>query len=362
MSRLRGLVCSMLLAAVAAPRSASAAAWVSQEGELFLTVTVLGDFYDAELRDSSVSTLLDEAGGSKVETGPVQRYGLFLSGEYGLTRSLTLGASIAGMYTQHERVGANLAKWTDAQPNQLVSLQDLQLSARYNVYNTQGSSPLAISPTIALAFPLQQYDTSVHNTVGDGVPSIDLGLAISQIFQELRFFYNIDVAYRIREKAAYRVGTVFPEQVFVTNPRLAEAGFKAGGSVHDQLLVQLESGYFFTEALAIRVFGRFQDTLGGEDLTFRGMPTMQAMQIPKVSMFENAVAYNQDVLYLGGGPSFQLGDDVSISATYVHAVWFRNFPNIKTVNVSFSFRFPTPEESAPAVEAPAEDAPAQEQP
>jgi hypothetical protein len=71
---------------------------------------------------------------------------------------------------------------------------------------------------------------------------------------------------------------------------------------------------------------------------------MIAMGMPKIPMFENAIAYDQDALFLGGGLFYQLSQRLSLAITYVHALWYQSFPNVKTISASISLQFPRPSE------------------
>jgi hypothetical protein len=122
------------------------------------------------------------------------------------------------------------------------------------------------------------------------------------------------------------------------------------------------------------VMTRYYDSLGGAQLTFVPPPGAP-VGLDGMQLYENPLVYNQDGLFIGGGPYWQATDWLGVGVNYVQAVWYRNLANIKTVVLSLSFSPPTakpppPEESIepmpeqqvepePAAPGPAAPAPAE---
>jgi hypothetical protein len=318
--------------------NAKAAAWTSAEGDLVFTQTSLADFYSFYARNSTNSKLLQEPQGSIVQAGPVRRFGFLLTGEYGLTERVTAQLSLAYFYTQHLSVGDNVEFFTNSERNTQLGLQDFTGSVKYLAYQTQGPVLFGLSPSIGWVLPLRKYDTSVNNPIGDGLNVLDLGLSASMVIPSARLFINGDIIYKARENKAARVGNIWPKESVAAIPEENRQFISGiGAEIHDQVQGLLEVGYFFTHSLSLRGIVRRIETLGGENLTFQHMPDMMQLGIDKQAMFENSLAYDQDALYLGIGPYWQVNDWFGVGATYTHAVWFKNFPNMKTLVLSLSF-------------------------
>lgn len=321
---------------MAAP-AAQGAPWTVPENELVLTATALGEAYQFYARNSTNERLLQEPGGSVVQAGEIRRVGFFLGAEYGLTDRVTANLGAAFLHTQHLVVGENLRQFTSSKPNTQTGFQDLTGSVKFLAWQTEGTLLLGAALALGFAVPLTRYDTSVDNPLGDGIVSVDLGLALGAVIPSLRIFANGDLVYRAREDTAARVGNVWPRDAAAANPSLLENGtIQVGAEIHDQVQATLELGAYVTDRLSVRVVVRRIETLGGENLTFSGMPQMMTLALGPQPMFENSLAYDQDCLYLGGGPYYQINDYLGVGLTYTHAVWFRNFPNIKSLVLSVS--------------------------
>lgn len=323
--------------------AALAAAWTTPKDDLVITQTSLLDRYDFYARNSSNLKLLEEPGGSVVQAGDVMRLGFLLGVEYGISDRVSAQLNFAFFYTRHFAVGNNVRVFTNSEPNSQFGLQDLTGNLKFVLFRTQlPLLHLAISPSLGFVVPMTRYDTSLNNPIGDGIFSLDPTLSVSLLLPKWRLFANLDVIYKIREDKAVRVGGVFPvEQVSAPGAGTGGMGgaavpMKTGGLIQDQLQVTFEAGVFITDWLSLRALVRRIETFGGEDLTFEDMPAVMAAGYPKMSMFENSLAYDQDALFIGGGPYVQINDYFGIGLTYVHAVWFRNFPNMKTVVLTFS--------------------------
>ena len=331
-----------------------------------MTESNLLDLYDHYARNSTNSLLLEQPKGSIVQAGNSRRFGFFLNAEYGLIERVTASAGIAYFYTQHLDVGPNVALFTNSQPNTQKGFQDFTGNIKFRAYQYNGREiTLAVSPYVGLILPVTHYDTSVDNPLGDGIAQVDLALALSAIIPSTRLFFNFDAVYRVREHKAVRVGNIWPAEFLRANPDFPASG--SGGIIHDQVQAILEVGYFFTDWLSLRAVVKRTETLGGEDLTFSGMPLMMTAGLPKMSMFENSLAYDQDSLFVGGGPYWQVNEYFGVGATYVHAVWFKNFPNMKTVVLSLSFspkvaKRPQPEPEVPVEGAAGEQGPVEGSP
>lgn len=314
--------------------TASAAAWTATEGDLVITQTSLGDFYSYYARNSSNSRLLEQPQGSVAQAGDVRRFGFLLNLEYGLTQRVTANLAVAYFATQHVSVGENIGVFTNSQPNSARGIQDFTGNVKYLAWQSEGPTIFAISPAIGWAVPLGKYDTSLNNPLGDGIISIDPTLHLSALVPP-KLFLNLDLVYRIREDRSARVGDVWPAAVSQANPSLGIT--RTGGQIHDQVQAVFEAGYFITDSLSVRGIVKRIETLGGENLTFEGMPQMMSRGTGPLPMFENSLAYDQDALFLGAGPYWQINDNFGVGLTYVQAVWFRNFPNIKTGLLSLSY-------------------------
>jgi hypothetical protein len=324
----------LLAATLSVPLSAQGAAWPAQKNELVITETTLLDLYSYYARNSTNLKPLQEYHGSLVQAGDVRRWGFLLGVEYGLTERFTIAANIAFFYTQHLNVGENVRIFTNSEPNTQRGFQDFTGNLKYTLFQLEGPVQLAVAPNVGWQIPLWKYDTSVNNPIGDGVVTIDPGLAVSLMIPASRFYVNGDLIYKFRQmNPAARVGAVQPAEIRATIPDYP----LIGGKIYDQLQATLEVGYFLTDWLSLRGLVRRIETLHGEDLTFEGMDVMMGYGLPRTSMFQNSLAYDQDALFVGGGLYVQLGKYFGVGATYTHAVWFRNFPNMKTVVLSFSF-------------------------
>ena len=315
--------------------SALGAAWPTEKGELIVTETTLADFYSYYARNSGNSLPLEEVRGSVVQAGNVYRLGFLLGAEYGITERFSATLNLAFFYTQHLNVGANLRIFTNSQPNTQVGLQDLTGNLKSTLIQTGGKVLFALAPFVGWAVPVSNYDTSVDNPLGDGIISIEPGLAVSLMVPAARFFVNAEIIYKVREDKAARVGALYPATIKNTVPDFPDA--LIGGQIHDQIQATFEAGVFITDWFSIRGVVRRIESLGGSDLTFEGMPELAMRGIPRQSMFDNSLAYDQDALYVGGGPYVQVNQYFGIGATYIQAIWFRNFPNMKTVVLSLSF-------------------------
>ncbi len=293
-----------------------------------ITQTSLADFYEIYARNSTNKILLEKKGGSVVEVGTVRRFGFFLTGEYALSDRVTAQLSLGYFYTQHLNVGPNLALFEpDTHPNTQSGLQDLTGLIKFLAYQHPGTVAFGVAPYLGFAFPVQKYDTSVNNPIGDGVLSLDLGLALSVALPKAGLFFNGDAVYRVRERKNF-----------------------GGNLIYDQVQLMFEAGYFILPSLSIRAMVRYYESLGGRTLSFvtdPGQGTQTSMQL-----FQNPLVYDQDGLFVGGGPYLQVSDSFGIGLNYVQAVWFRNLANVKTVVLSLSYspafsRTPPPEEPYP---------------
>ncbi len=326
---LRFPVTLALAAVLCLSSSAFAAAWPTADGELVISQTSLYDYYDIYARHSANRVLLEDVKGSVVQVGPVRRFGFFLNAEYGLTERVSANLGIAYFLTTHEALGDNTKLYTFANPNQQWGLQDFTGQVKYLLWSTQTPTVMfGIAPFAGWAIPLQKYDTTVNNPIGDGILSLDLGASFSAALPNARLFFNLDALYKVREKKRFQAGDSVSE-------------------IKDQIQLTAEAGYFIIPSLSIRLMGRYYESLGGQQLTFAISPEAVEAGVDAMQLYENPLIYDQDALFIGGGPYWQVNDYFGVGVNYVHAVWFRNHANLRTVMLSLSF---SPQLSRPKAE------------
>ncbi|MBI3181181.1 MAG: hypothetical protein HYZ28_03455 [Myxococcales bacterium] len=309
-----------VVAALAVASAAKGAAWTAPPDELIFSQTSLLDLYSFYARNSARALQpLELAGGNVVQAGSVSRAGFLLTAEYGLGERVAADLSVAYFRTEHHLVGDNVRLFTDSQPNVATGFQDFTGHVKYLAYRLDGPVVVGVSPAVGWMVPMSRYDTSLNNPLGDGIFGLDLGLNSSALIPSAKMFINLDLLYRARENKTVRVNDNW------------------NAKVHDQVQVIGEVGYFIFDWLSVRGVVKYLDSLGGDDLSFDGMPQMILMTGRKWPMFDNSLSYDQDALFVGGGPYWQINDSFGVGATYVHAMWFRNFPNMKTLVLSLSY-------------------------
>src|SRR5262249_5713787 len=163
----------------------------------------------------------------------------------------------------------------------------------------------------------------VNNPIGDGVLSVDLALAFSAAVPDARVFFNLDSVYRYREHKRLTVG-----------------------QIHDQVQFTLEGGWFIIPTFSLRLMVRYYETLGGAKLTFANQGLVTAGQ-DAMQLYENPLVYDQDAIFVGGGPYLQITEAFGIGANYVRAVWYRNHANLQTAMLSLSFALPVKKQLPP---------------
>jgi hypothetical protein len=300
-------VSAVAVAAVLAARPVCAQAWLPPAG--------VGDVTLAVQRIDNTGHLLSD--GSLIEAGQSLSTSVLLEVEYSLTDRLQISAGIPFVGT----------RYTDPNPPPPFvpaldvdlcrcwhsGLQDLSLSARFNVVSARG---FALTPSIAFGVPSHDYDFRGEAVIGRGLKEARFGVDVGQRLDA--------ISPKLAVQGRYSYAVV--EQVLdIPNNRSNAA---------------LEGAYQVTRAMSVRGTLAWQHTHGG--LRFGSPPPSTFLPPGDVNtperLFQHDRLLRDDSFHWGGGASY------SFKPFDVFASWLRyqsgtdsHAGHVFTVGVSIPF-------------------------
>jgi hypothetical protein len=172
---------------------------------------------------------------------------------------------------------------------------DLRLDLRYNLLR----GPAMVTPFVSTIIPTRDYPTYAHTAPGSGLTQYLVGFSAGRRLDPI-----LEAGF-----AQVRYSYAFVEKVLDVS--------------HDRSNVDLEVGYFLTEALGVSVTGSYQKTHGGLALPLPGTPASTAFKASPYYVHHDQLA-RSDYVNVGGSISYALTGTVDVFATYQSMVWGRN--------------------------------------
>jgi hypothetical protein len=229
MTAKRPLVAETLLLGFLVPLVAAAQAWVPPRGEGFLTLTTQS--LDATNHLFSAEVL----GTRSLDIGKMQGRVLALDGDFGITDKLAVTTSLAYVSSRfveggridetnpqgaHRDLPIDDGEWHS-------SLQDARVSLRY----MHPKGPWVFTPSAAVVFPVRDYNTLGHASIGRGLNEAQLGLEVGRLLYAAgrpRAYaqggYRHTFVEKVEETSLSR-SDLFIEVGYLAHPRLTLRGF-----------------------------------------------------------------------------------------------------------------------------------------
>lgn len=227
---------ALLFLGLLLPSVAAAQAWVPPEGEGFLTLTIQSLEADKHLFASPV------LGTTELDIGTVEGRTLLLDGDFGITGQLAVTASVAYIDARFTE-GGRFEEIDPENPHLHLegddgewhgSFQDVRLSLRY----MQPAGEWALTPSVAVVFPLRSYRTFGHAATGRGLEELQLGFDAGRILYlsgRPRAYTQGSYRYAFIEEIAdvsMNRSDLFLELGYLAHPRLTVRGFAAFQTSH----------------------------------------------------------------------------------------------------------------------------------
>ncbi|MCZ6727696.1 MAG: hypothetical protein O7A98_10150 [Acidobacteria bacterium] len=236
----RNLIAGTLLLGSLVPILAAAQAWAPPKGQGFLALTTQS--LDATNHLFSAPVL----GTTSLDIGKMEGRALVLDADFGITDKLAITTSLAYVSSRF-REGGRIDETNPASAHRDLpsddgrwhsSLQDARVSLRY----MQRKGPWVFTPSAAVVFPLRNYNTLGHASIGRGVNEAQLGLEVGRLL------------YRSGRPRAYAQGGY--RYAFVE---------KVGETSLNRSDFFLELGYLAHPRLTVRGFAEYRASHGGVD-------------------------------------------------------------------------------------------------
>jgi len=317
--------CAIAAAAclVAAPRQASAQAFVPPAGDVNLTFS-----YQNLLAIGHLDLNGDRMEGDSGHA-PTQGHALVMDAEFGLSDRLTVSGSLPFIASRYEGTHPHVVggvgpiqDWDNGEYH--AAFQDFRIGVRYNVIRR----PVAATPFVEVVLPSHHYASNAHAAVGKDLRAFVVGGAFGGFLDAWlpRMYFHTVVSHAWVQEAV--------------------------GLRPNRSRVEGELGYFFSPRLSVRFLESYQFTHDGIDL-LSFTPMTQGIIHGTGEPITGEYRRNHDRLqrsnYLtfGGGVAFALNDSLGVVVDAAKIVWGENVHPLRAITVGVNLQFSMPRAGRP---------------
>jgi len=274
-SSLRSLVGAACLCAASAG-SASAQAWLPDQGETTVSISFQNLFVDTHYLSST-----------PVDFGTISANSMSIDASYAVTRRASI--DFGTPYVASKYVGSLPHSPLLDDGAYHGTMQDVRLALRYQLVSGRS----AVTPFVAATVPSHSYEYFAHSAAGRDLREISIGAFAAHVMDEL-----VPGAF-VQAKYSYS----FTQQIL--------------GIPHNHSNVDLEAGYFVNPKLRTFALGAGQMTHGGIDAGPDYVFTPEQWQHHDQILQTRSLA-------LGGGAAVSLNDSMDVFGSFMHDVYARN--------------------------------------
>lgn len=303
--------------ALAIPVSATAQAWVPQEGQVQLSLSYQFLRSNEHLTRDSVlgsdRTPLEQLFGldfdsTGLDLGDVSSHVVVLDSDIGITDRLAVSAGLAFVQAKYEQGGIGSPENPAIDNGQYHgTFQDVRLGARYIALDGNWK----LTPMAAVILPTNDYATLGHAAIGRGLKELQVGASVGRLLSfggEARAYIEGDYLYAWMENPSADIAI-------------------------DRSNLQLSFGYFY-RSMTFQLFGMWQGVHGGIDWAQDlGPETSQA-----VMLAHDRAAATQD-FHMGGTMSYEVNDATELYVALNNTMWGANTHAAKTLTFGLNFGF-----------------------
>jgi hypothetical protein len=291
-----GLLVGSALTLVSRP--AHAQAWVGAKGSLDLSLD-----YNYAQSDQ----VIEDSGKTFPDAGTTYHQ-MTLSAEWVPLRHLAVDASLpllAINYTGNKTMYVHAGGGSYDDGNTHWTLTDMRIGAHYQLVE----HPFALSPIIAVSFPVEKYETVGNAVAGRHLVAAHLGVAIGK---RLGDFYA---------HAMYQFSLV---QTYDRTPETDKIGQNTSDA-------SLTLGYLlFHDRLDVSIGGNLHLTHGGIDFSMFG-------SLPADDMLYHDPLLHENIALVGGGVAYQITQALAASLAARIFVWGINTQNASVVALGLTW-------------------------
>ena len=311
--RFSPLLAAVVFATLAATASgAHAQAWVDEKGSASVDVTY-------QFGRAQIVVVGPDEPVQDFDRAPTRAHTFSLSAEYvPIDRlGITVDIPLVGIkYLRPELTHFPPGEWDDGDLH--WALQDLSAHARYQL----PTEAIAVAPSIGFTVPLSDYAVNGFSAIGRHLKQLHLGLALGRTLDP--------VAPNLYFGASYQF--TLSERFDQTESAQSAAFTEVIGQNRSD--VEFEIGYRFLEGkLALNFAGNYRVTHGGINFTeFNTLP-------PEAVKWHDPLLA-EDFLYLGGGATYAITDELSaalFARFFVHGYNTRD-QDLYGLNLSYQLR------------------------
>ena len=285
------------------PLEVQAQAWVSYKDEALLSFSY--QYLGTDERSSTRSQVF------------------VLNGDVGITQKLTFNGAInyvATRFTGSGRAhnpGVDNGTWN-------TSFQDARIGVRYKAYE---GSDWMLTPSAALVLPVTDYPVSGHASLGLGLKELQLGLSAGKLltFSGVpRAYVESSFTYAFMENAE-----AIPHHGLSHTLEHDLSQVLSDEVTIDRTQLRWELGYFLFDSVTVQFFGTWQNTLGGIQFN--------AVTVNGIENHDQVA--EADLILLGGGVSFPIGDALDLYVAYNDMVWRVNSHDARALTFGMTWGF-----------------------
>jgi hypothetical protein len=277
--------------------SVLAQAWLPPQGEGSISLL----YQDVLIKDHYFTT-------TPIDRGHIQGNTLLADLTYGVTDRFAVTVSIpwvTSAYTgnfPHPLASDLLAGVSPARANPIdngtyhSTFQDFHFDVRYNV-TKRG---VVLTPFVGSIVPSHDYAYFAHAAAGRDLSEIQVGFFASKLLDSL--------VPGLFVQGRYSYG--FTEQVLDIS--------------HNRSNMDFEVGYFVAPRLRVLALTTGQVTHGGIDLAPPACQTCPIPPLPALLLAHHDQISRDNLLNLGGGVSYALGERIDLFGSMIHTVAARN--------------------------------------
>jgi hypothetical protein len=287
---------AMLLVVLAAPRDASAQAWVPAKGEGAVAVAFQNIIVTRHL-----------AATTRVDAGRIDTNVLLTDLTYGISDKIAVDLALPLVSTKYTGTFPHPGTTIDDGAYH-TAFTDLRFALRYNVTR----DGVVITPYIGSVLPSHDYAFYGHAAAGQRLREVQLGVYVAKVLE--RGVPGLFVS--------GRYGFGFVEKVVDIS--------------HNRSLADLEVGYFFSPAFRAFATTHGQYSHGGIDFPAGGLRAL-----PTAYQINHDQIQRVHALGVGGGAAYSITDAFDVFGSFSRDVAGRNGHAVNrgiTIGASWSFR------------------------